>query len=151
MPERSDKEYRKQSLLQAIREERALAEEKAAAKAYAERIVKLFNARAAKNSNLDAASGRGHAFFPTIKCCVLAEMPVAATQCPGCRMITHTDLRAKDYHPLATIAALIFEVSCSRCSPNPPLATIRGLIVASPDYNQLRKTWGKWAVPKSQK
>jgi len=140
MPERSDKDYERKRLLDAIREEHERAAQKAASRAYAKRIVALFNARAAKN----AATGRGHAFFPTVTCCVVAELPVVETQCPGCGWITHTDLRTKDYHPLATISTLIFKVSCTRCSPNPPLARIREVIPKSPDYNQVGKTWGMW-------
>ena len=92
---------------------RRRADEMAAAKGYAQRIVALFNARAAR--------GRRPAFFPTIKCALFAEMPIVLSVCPACHTITETDLRTVDHHPLATI---IPKASCRRCRPNAPFARI---------------------------
>ena len=88
----------------------------AASRAYARRIVALFNARAAR--------GRRPAFFPTIKCALVADTPIVHTVCPACRTITETDLRRLDHHPLATVASIIPKASCRQCRPNAPFARI---------------------------
>jgi hypothetical protein len=114
---------------------RRRADEVAAAKAYAHRIVALFNARAAR--------GRRPAFFPTIKCALVAETPIVHTVCPACRTITETDLRTIDHHPLATVASIIPKVSCQRCRPNAPFARIIEVkAVAGADERSPFATWG---------
>jgi hypothetical protein len=100
----------------------------AAAKAYAHRIIALFNAR--------ATCGRQPAFFPTIKCALVAETPIVLSVCPACRTITETDLRKLDHHPLATIASIIPKVSCQRCRPNAPFARILELKSKAVDDGQ---------------
>ena len=106
----------------------------AAAKAYAKRIIALFNARAAR--------GRRPAFFPTIKCAMVAEMPIVLSVCPACRTITETDLCKLDHHPLATIASIIPKVSCQRCRPNAPFARITAIRSAHEVDRSPFKTWG---------
>ncbi len=114
---------------------RRRADEMATAKGYAQRIVALFNARAAR--------GRRPAFFPTIKCALVAETPIVHTVCPACRTITETDLRTLDHHPLATIASIIPKVSCRRCRPNAPFARIIEIKAAvGADGRSPFATWG---------
>jgi len=82
------------------------------------------------------------AFFPTIKCAMVAEMPIVLSVCPACRTITETDLRKLDYHPLATIASIIPKVSCTRCRPNAPFARITAIRPAHQVDRSPFKTWG---------
>jgi hypothetical protein len=46
---------------------------------------------------------------------------------PGCGVVGEIDLRALDRHPGASLESLIPELSCTRCSPNPPFAKLIGL------------------------
>ena len=134
-PSPSDRQFDKQEARRKAEADASRAEQMAATKAYARRIVALFNARASR--------GRGYAFFPTIKCALVAETPIVRSVCPGCQQITHTDLRGVDHHPLATIAAIIPKVSCKRCRPNAPFARITGLqSAATDDARPWAATWG---------
>ena len=76
----------------------------AANKAYALEIIVKFNDRARPD--------RVPAFFPTIRCVMAADTPVIETVCPGCGMITHTDIRHRKerWHPLATVAMVVAKV-----------------------------------------
>jgi len=134
MPERppNDKDERRRREADAA----ARADEAAASKAYALRIVALFNARASR--------GRRPAFFPTIKCALVADTPIVRSLCPACGTITETDLRKLDHHPLATIASIIPRVSCTRCRPNAPFARILELKSSAAEYGKRpwAATWG---------
>jgi hypothetical protein len=117
VPERppNDKDERRQREADAARR----AEQAEASKAYARRIMALFNARIRR--------GRRPAFFPTIQCCVVADETALETVCPGCGMITHNHIGGDKYHPLATVAMLLFKVGCSRCGERAPLPRIRAI------------------------
>lgn len=117
---------------------RLRAEEMAASKAYARRIIALFNARAGR--------GRPPAFFPTIKCAIIADTPIVLTVCPGCRTITQTDLRSLDHHPLATVASIIPKASCRRCSPNAPFARITEVKASYGAVDDGRSPFATWGM-----
>jgi hypothetical protein len=121
MPERPPNDRDERRLREAAYMRRA--DKLADSKAYTRRIVALFNSRARR--------GRRPAFFPTIKCALVAEMPIVSTVCPACRTITETDLRTLDHHPLATLASIIPRVSCRRCRPNAPFAQIIAIQAAA--------------------
>jgi hypothetical protein len=116
MPERppNDKDERRREADAAQR-----AGQSEASKAYARRIIALFNAR--------AKLGRRPAFFPTIQCRVVADQTKLETVCPGCGMITHSHIDKDKYHPLATVAMLLFKIDCSRCGERAPLPRIRAI------------------------
>jgi len=134
MPERppNHKDERRELEAEATRR----ADEAAASKAYARRIIALFNARTAR--------GRRPAFFPTIKCVLVAETPIVLSVCPACRTITETDLRRTDHHPLATIASIIPKVSCQRCRPNAPFARI--IEIKAPAGVHERSPFATWGM-----
>jgi hypothetical protein len=135
MPERPPNPKNERREIEAEASRRA--DEAAASKAYARRIVALFNARAAR--------GRRPAFFPTIRCALVAEMPIVHTVCPACRTITETDLRTIDHHPLATIASIIPKASCRQCRPNAPFARIIE-IKASAGAGDVRSPFATWGM-----
>src|SRR5665213_41044 len=89
MPERSDRQCEREHAKRKTEAGAKRAEELSHARAYAKRILALFNARAAR--------GRRPAFFPTIKCALVAETPMVLSVCPACRVITETDLRKLDH------------------------------------------------------
>lgn len=95
------------------------AAELATERAVARRYIALWNARAAR--------GRPHLTFPTINAAIVAGTPFLRYLCPACHQVGETDLRRQDRHPDATVASLIIDLSCTRCSPNPPLAQLIGL------------------------
>ncbi len=76
--------------------------------------VALFNARAT------AGLMPGH--YPTLRAAIELRRPWLRFLCPACRTIGELDLRTLIRHPAATLASLIPNLSCKRCSPNPPLA-----------------------------
>ncbi len=111
----------------------------AANKAYALEIIAKFNDRARPD--------RVPAFFPTIRCVIVADTPIIETVCPACGMITHTDLRHKRYkrfHPLATVAMVVAKVECARCGDNAPFARITRIRGDgnTPVYKDYASTWG---------
>ena len=136
MPEPSDRKFEREDAKRKAEADAKRAEEIASAEAYARRIVALFNARATR--------GRRPAFFPTIKCALVAEMPIVHAACPACRTITETDVRTIDHHPLATIASIIPRVSCQRCRPNAPFARI--VEIKAPAGADVRSPFATWGM-----
>jgi hypothetical protein len=136
MPERSDRKAERVAGLQRAATDVARAEHNASAKAYAGRIIALFNARAGR--------GRAPAFFPTIQCALVADMPIVRSVCPGCGQITITDLRHGEWHPLPTVAMVTAKASCKRCRPNTPFAKITGL--SSENVDNGRNWAGTWGM-----
>lgn len=93
---------------------------------HAWRLVRLWNLR--------VRLGRKMTFFPTVAVAIAAKAPVLEVLCPGCRSIGSVDLRTLDLHPDAPISALIPKLSCRRCSPQPPLATLLALRAGAPTW-----------------
>ena len=118
MPERSDRKFEDQFRRQQAEKDAALQEKKIRAKLYAERVLRTFNACAHR--------GIVPAFFPTIRCCLVAEWTRLETECPGCRTIKHShlDKLGENLHPLATVAVLLFKIRCGRCGDDAPLSRI---------------------------
>ena len=110
----------------------------AANKAYALEIIAKFND--------GARPDRAPAFFPTIRCTMVADMPIVETVCPGCGMITHTDIRhqATRWHPLAvTVAMGVAKVRCTRCGENAPFTRVPKIRADSfSDGRSYNSTWG---------
>lgn len=110
-----------------------------AAKLYAGRVIRAFNACVGR--------GRAPAFFPTIRCCVVAEQTRLETTCPGCGMITHSHVDKSDFHEMATVAMLLFKIRCSRCREEAPLARIRCINSWSDGVPKLNlERWGAAAA-----
>src|SRR5262249_27000373 len=99
---------------------RAIAEQERSARApeiaEAKEIIDRWNRYAARASRPK--------FYPTIGAAILAGMPILEFVCPACRVCGQLDLRTIDRHPQATIGVLISQLSCRRCSPNPPFARL---------------------------
>jgi hypothetical protein len=133
MAESHDRSSRKEAKRKAEAEVGRVAEV-ADTKAYARRIISLFNAR--------SKQGRRPAFFPTIQCCIVAEETKLETVCPGCGTITHSHIDKDKYHPLATVAMLLSKIHCSRCGVRAPLPRIRAIGSWSNDVGNPFETWG---------
>jgi hypothetical protein len=86
---------------------------------HARLVVAIWNKRARRNLP--------PSFFPAIGTALVAKAPILEVYCPGCRTIGEVDLREQDYPPAAPISALIPKLSCRRCCPNPPFATLVAL------------------------
>ncbi|MDO8875729.1 MAG: hypothetical protein Q8M24_14685 [Pseudolabrys sp.] len=86
--------------------------------ARAQRIIAVWNDRARR--------GKPAEYFPTFATALAAHCWRVTYCCPGCRQMGSADLRqyADAHHPRAPISALIPKLSCERCCPNPPLATL---------------------------
>ena len=100
---------------------RAAAEVK---RAEAERFVAIWNAR--------QAGGRALWFYPTIGAAIAAGVPWRTYSCPACGQYGSLDLRTLDRHPGGAISGLIPSLSCRRCSPNAPFATLEMLTAERP-------------------
>ena len=100
---------------------RAAAEVK---RAEAERFVAIWNAR--------RAGGRALWFYPTIGAAIAAGVPWRTYSCPACGQYGSLDLRTLDRHPGGAISRLIPSLSCRRCSPNAPFATLEMLTAERP-------------------
>lgn len=87
--------------------------------AVAERVIDLWERRRAR--------GAEPLFHPTIGAAIRAGKPRLTCWCPGCGVVGEIDLRQVDRHPGASIESLIPQISCTRCSPNPPFARLIGL------------------------
>jgi hypothetical protein len=69
--------------------------------AQAQRLVSVWNSRAARRAR--------PSFYPTIETAMLAGTPWLSYLCPACQRVGEVDLRALDRHPLTPISGL------SRC------------------------------------
>ena len=85
----------------------------------AEKLVAIWNSRAARKARPP--------FYPTIETAILAGTPFLTFVCPACQQCGAIDLRTLDRHRLMTIGGLIPQLSCRRCSPNPPFARLLAL------------------------
>jgi 5-formyltetrahydrofolate cyclo-ligase len=92
--------------------ERAVDEIEAVISTRAQKVVSIWNARAEP------------LFYPTFKTALRAGYRWLTYMCPACRQVGETDLTEWDYHPDASISALIPKLSCSRCCSNPPHAQL---------------------------
>ena len=101
---------------------RAEAERKAIVDA--QKVVAVWNAR--------QAGGRALWFYPTIGAAIAAGLPWLSFSCPACGQFGSVDLRTLDRHPGAAISSLIPSVSCRRCPPKAPFATLEMLTVERP-------------------
>jgi hypothetical protein len=100
-------------------EARAMEEQRVAEATYARRIVALWNARAAR--------ARRPSFYPTFGTVMAAGTPLLTFMCPACQQVSEVDLRTFDRHSDASVSSVIPELSCRRCSPNPPFAALMKL------------------------
>jgi hypothetical protein len=116
-PNRRAQERERAAARAAEEAKRAEAERKA--RADAQNIVAIWNAR--------QAGGRELWFYPTIGAAIAAGYPWLTFSCPACRQFGSLDLRTLDRHPAASISSLIPSVSCRRCSPNAPFAKLEML------------------------
>jgi hypothetical protein len=63
---------------------------------------------------------------------IAAKLPWLSFSCPACGQFGSLDLRMLDRHSGASISSLIPSVSCGRCSPNAPFATLEMLTAEQP-------------------
>jgi hypothetical protein len=96
-------------------------EQREAARAYAMRIVALWNARARR--------GRPASSYPTLRTALDAGTTLLTFMCPACQQVGEFDLRTVTDRlpPQASLSVLIPALSCTRCSPNAPFARLIGL------------------------
>jgi hypothetical protein len=113
-PNRRAQERERAAARAAEEAKRAQAERKA--RADAQKIVAIWNAR--------QAGGRELWFYPTIGAAIAAGFPWLTFSCPACRQFGAVELRTLDRHPAASISSLTPSVSCRRCSPNAPFAKL---------------------------
>jgi hypothetical protein len=121
-PNRRAQERERAAAEAAAKAKRAEAERKAVADA--KKVVEIWNAR--------QAGGRALWFYPTIGAAIAAGLPWLTFSCPACGQWGSVDLRSLDRHPGAAISSLIPSVSCQRCSPNSPFATLEMLTAERP-------------------
>jgi hypothetical protein len=84
-------------------------------------VVAAWNAR--------IAGSKAAEFFPTIRTAIISGHHRLNYYCSSCQQIGAIDVRevADKHHQRAPISVLIPSLSCKRCSPNPPLATLLDL------------------------
>jgi hypothetical protein len=116
-PNRRAQERERAAARAAAEAKRAEAERKAIVDA--QKVVAVWNAW--------RAGGRALWFYPTIGAAIAAGLPWLSFSCPACGQFGSVDLRTLDRHPAAAISSLIPSVSCRRCSPNAPFATLEML------------------------
>lgn len=97
----------------------AAAPQRRAAARIAARVLSLWDARRAR--------GVPPLFVPTIGACITAGRPFLTFHCPACSVSGRVDLRTLDRHPETPVTSLIPSLSCQRCTPNPPFATLDGV------------------------
>jgi hypothetical protein len=87
----------------------------------ARRVVAAWNARIARSKAAE--------FFPTIRTAIISGHHCLNYCCPGCQQIGLIDVRqvADKHHQRAPISVLIPSLTCKRCRPTPPLATLLNL------------------------
>ena len=107
-------------------------EKRKRAELYAEHVLRAFNATCQR--------GKVPAFFPTVRCRIVAEQTRLETVCPGCGIITHSHVEKFDCHPLTTVAWLLFKVGCPRCGDNAPI--VRVTKISSWSYDARNTRWG---------
>jgi hypothetical protein len=97
------------------------AEANARASARAVRVVTAWNKH--------IADGRPADYFPTIGAGIASGHYFLKYRCPACRQDSSFDLRdvTDQHHRRAPISVLIPSLSCQRCCPNPPFATLLAL------------------------
>lgn len=85
--------------------------------------------RIVQSWNDTAARGAPPEFFPTFQTALEAGCVSLDYQCPACRQSGTIDIRvaADRHHRRAPVSALIPELSCQRCCPNPPFARLTEL------------------------
>jgi hypothetical protein len=66
-------------------------------------------------------------FFPTVRAAITAKRYYLVCLCPGCRVRGSIDLRPFVRRAYITVANLIPQIKCSRCTPNGPHVHIVGL------------------------
>jgi hypothetical protein len=89
----------------------------------AERLVAAWNERQARRMPM--------LFSPTIGAAIRAGQWYLWVYCPACRTTNAIDLRTLDWHPDASVTALIPSLSCRACRPNAPFAQLVKLSCSS--------------------
>jgi hypothetical protein len=84
----------------------------AAVHSRARRIIEVWNARGEL------------LYYPTFYATLSTGHRWLTFQCPASQQIGEIDLAGLDYHPAASISAVIPRLSCTRCCPNPPYARL---------------------------
>jgi hypothetical protein len=77
--------------------------------------------------NMALAAGWRTIFWPSVGSALRVGCHWLHIVCPACRQMGEVDLRTLDYHPDASIAAVVRKLSCQRCCPNPPFAVPLGV------------------------
>ena len=116
--------------------ERAAGEIDAVIRTRSQKVIDIWNARAEP------------LYWPTFKTALRAGCRWLTFLCPGCQQVGEVDLAEFDYHPNAPITALIPELSCSQCCPNPPHARLLRL-TRRPMSSEIVRT--KTRPPKRQR
>jgi hypothetical protein len=82
--------------------------------------------------NRAITAGRNIWWSPTIRAAIVAGMPWADVDCPGCRTSRAIDLRTIDRHALASVGSLVLGLRCTWCSGAAPTPKITGLHAMPP-------------------
>ena len=98
----------------------------------ADRAKREDAARVVERWNKTIAAGRDIWWSPTIRAAIVAGMPWADVDCPGCRTSRAIDLRTIDRHPLASVGSLVLGMRCTWCSGAAPMPKITGLHAMPP-------------------
>src|SRR5262245_21123114 len=93
-------------------QEQAAAEIDAVVRSRAQKVIDIWNARGSL------------LYYPTFHTALRTGHRWLTFQCPACQQIGEVDLSRLDYHPAASISAVIPRLSCGRCCPNPPHARL---------------------------
>ena len=93
-------------------QEQAAAELDAVVRSRAQKVVDIWNARGFL------------LYYPTFHTALRTGHRWLTFQCPACQQVGEVDLSRLDYHPAASISAVIPRLSCTRCCPNPPHARL---------------------------
>ncbi len=109
-------------------EEATAREIEAVIRTRAEKVVDIWNARSQM------------LFYPTFATALHSDHRWLTFLCPACRQVGEIDLAQFDYHPDASISALIPKLSCTRCCPNPPHARLLRLHRA-PTMASIARPW----------
>ena len=95
-----------------------------AARADAVRIIEDWNRR--------IIEGRPMWSSPSLRAAMVAGYPWLDVWCPGCRTSRAIDIRAIDRHPEASVASLVFGLTCTWCRRNAPMPLLLGLHPSDP-------------------